>query len=182
MKNILLLKHWQLFLLFYLGPGILQIFLFEKIMNSEGQRYLIALISLPAYFVYSFWIYSIGIYLFRINQKGFNLTRFKISFFFLIFYFIFFLLLFAFIKVDTVFESAWAIGFVMLHLIAIFCYLYCSYFNAKLLNSIEQTKNVGINEILGDIFLILFFPLGVWFVQPRVNKIVKFQNRDTGYE
>ena len=179
MKKILLLKHWQLFLLFYLVSGIPQIFFFEKIMNSERPQNLIALVSVPSYFVYSFWIYSIGIYIFRIKQEGLNLTRFKISFFFLIIYFFFFLVLFAFIKLDTLFASAWAVGFVILHLIAIFCYLYCAYFIARLLNSIEQKKSVGINEILGDIFFILFFPLGVWFVQPRLNKIIRFQNSAT---
>lgn len=176
MKNILQLKHWQLFLLFYLVSGIPQFFLFGRIMNSERQQNLIALVAVPGILVYLFWIYSMGIFLFRIRREGLNITRFKISFFFLTAYFFFFLVLFAFIKMDNLFASAWSVGFVVLHLIAIYCYLYCAFFSAKLLSSIEQNKSVG---ILGDIFFILFFPLGVWIIQPRLNKIVRFQNSVT---
>ena len=181
MKKILLLKHWQLFLLFYFIPAILQILLLGEIMDSEKPKNLIALASEAGTLVYLFWIYSMAVYLFRIKQEKLNIKKFKISFFFLTVYFIFFIALISFVKIGDLFESAWAIGFVILHLAGIYCYLYCAYFNAKLLNSTGQNK-VRMNEILGDIFLILFFPLGVWFIQPRLNKIVRSQDSATSLQ
>src|SRR6187399_403140 len=113
MKKILLLKHWQLFLLFYFIPAILQILLLGGIMDSEKPQNLIALVSEAGTLVYLFWIYSMAVYLFRIKQEKLNTKKFKIAFFFLTVYFIFFIALISFVKIGDLFESAWAIGFVI---------------------------------------------------------------------
>jgi hypothetical protein len=51
-------------------------------------------------------------------------------------------------------------------------FLFCIYFNAKLIKSVELKKEAKFEEFIGDFFLILFFPIGIWLIQPRLNKIV----------
>lgn len=45
-------------------------------------------------------------------------------------------------------------------------------FPAKTLKSIELGRKVTFGEYLGDFFLFLFLPFGIWFLQPRINQIV----------
>jgi hypothetical protein len=58
-----------------------------------------------------------------------------------------------------------------LHLFSMFCIFYCLYFNAKSLKSVELQKPVTFNDFAGEFFLIWFFPVGIWFLQPRINKL-----------
>lgn len=49
--------------------------------------------------------------------------------------------------------------------------IYCSYFAARLLNSVEQQRDVAFREFAGDFFAFIFYPIGVWWLQPRINKV-----------
>jgi hypothetical protein len=53
-----------------------------------------------------------------------------------------------------------------------FCIFYALYFNAKALKAVEWQKKVTLSDYVGDFFLIWFFPIGLWFIQPRINNIV----------
>lgn len=46
------------------------------------------------------------------------------------------------------------------------------YFVAKTITSVEMKKESHFSDYIGDFFLIWFFPVGIWFVQPRINKII----------
>ncbi|TCC96167.1 hypothetical protein EZ449_22435 [Pedobacter frigidisoli] len=54
-----------------------------------------------------------------------------------------------------------------------FAILYCLAFPVKLLKCIETGKEVSLGQYIGDFFLVLFLPVGIWFLQPRVNKVVE---------
>jgi len=58
-----------------------------------------------------------------------------------------------------------------LHLFCVFCIFYCFYFIAKCLKAVELQKNVTTGDYIGEFFLLWFFFVGVWFIQPRVNKL-----------
>jgi hypothetical protein len=45
-------------------------------------------------------------------------------------------------------------------------------FPVRVLKSIELEREAKFGDYLGDFFLILFFPIGIWFLQPRIRKIV----------
>lgn len=49
--------------------------------------------------------------------------------------------------------------------------LYAYYFVARLLNLVEKGRSVTFMEYVGDLLLVLFFFLGVWFIQRRINRI-----------
>ncbi len=53
---------------------------------------------------------------------------------------------------------------------ALFCFLS---FPGKSLRTIENNRLAGVAEYIRDFFLVLFLPIGIWFLQPRVNKIAE---------
>jgi hypothetical protein len=57
------------------------------------------------------------------------------------------------------------------NIIYIVCMFYCYYFIAKSLKSVEYNREALIGEYIGEFFLIWFFPIGVWFLQPKINRI-----------
>jgi hypothetical protein len=58
-----------------------------------------------------------------------------------------------------------------LHLFSMFCIFYSLYFIAKALKTVESQKTVSFSDFAGEFFLIWFFPIGVWIIQPRINKL-----------
>ena len=57
------------------------------------------------------------------------------------------------------------------HWVAAFCMLYNLYFVSKTLAMAETGKAVSFRDYVGPFFLIWFFPIGLWFIQPRINRI-----------
>lgn len=51
--------------------------------------------------------------------------------------------------------------------------IYCDYFLARMLVSVEYRRDVSFNDYSRTFFSFLFFPIGVWWLQPRINKIFK---------
>jgi hypothetical protein len=51
--------------------------------------------------------------------------------------------------------------------------LYYISFPARTLKSIENGKKADFGEYFGDFFLIVFLPIGIWFLQPRINKVTQ---------
>jgi hypothetical protein len=58
-----------------------------------------------------------------------------------------------------------------LHLFSIFCIFYCLYFVAKTIKTAELQRETAFSDFVGEFFLIWFFPIGIWFIQPRVNQL-----------
>ncbi|MEI6090930.1 MAG: hypothetical protein WCR42_10790 [bacterium] len=62
--------------------------------------------------------------------------------------------------------------FLPIHFFYLFCTIYCMYFTARTIKTAELQKAVRFDEFVGEFFLIMFFPIGVWILQPRLNKMV----------
>ena len=45
------------------------------------------------------------------------------------------------------------------------------YWAAKSVKTVEMRKEVTFNDFAGEFFLIWFYPIGVWILQPKVNKL-----------
>jgi hypothetical protein len=43
-----------------------------------------------------------------------------------------------------------------------------------MIKSVELKRDVPFGDFTGEFFAFLFYPVGLWFVQPRLNKI--FEN------
>lgn len=59
-----------------------------------------------------------------------------------------------------------------LHLFAMFCIIYCMYFSGKTLKTVELQREAHRYEYYVEILLFWFSFIGVWIIQPRVNKLV----------
>lgn len=57
-----------------------------------------------------------------------------------------------------------------MHLLAMYAIVYAMLFTAKRLVTLERKQEVTFFEYSGPFFLLWFFPIGVWFIQPKVNK------------
>ena len=50
-----------------------------------------------------------------------------------------------------------------------FSLVYIFYFVSKSLVSAERNAPVAFSNYAGALFLIWFFPIGIWIIQPRIN-------------
>lgn len=62
--------------------------------------------------------------------------------------------------------------FIPIHFFCIFCSFYCMYFTARTIKTAELQRAARLDDYIGEFFLIWFFPIGVWILQPRLNKLV----------
>ena len=60
-----------------------------------------------------------------------------------------------------------------LHLFSMFCIFYCLYFVAKTFKTVELQREVSFSDFAGEFFLFWFFPIGIWIVQPKINKMIE---------
>ncbi len=124
--------------------------------------------------VFAYWIYSLGIHLARLTpNQSFSLSLFKFALLVSTLYRVF---------IDTyslwynisyharlnLESNLWVIPF---HLLATSAALYCFYTNARLLVSAERKRPSGFKDVWQTFGLILAFPIGLWFIQPRLQKL-----------
>lgn len=69
------------------------------------------------------------------------------------------------------------IGVVFIFIIPIYLFflfgmIYSFYFVAKTIKTIEIKREADFSDYAGEFFLIWFFPIGVWILQPKINKIM----------
>jgi len=123
-----------------------------------------------AVFMFCFfgWIWSLGLFLNSIVQSALRLKvgPFRFALIYPALY------VFAFMAVF--FQSAKPVLFAIIfpfHLLAMFCMFYLLYFASKSLVLAETGKPASFSDYAGPFFLIWFYPIGVWFIQPRVNRL-----------
>ena len=170
-------KHWQIFLLLF-GLGFVGDVaavgsnLSATAKSSEDLGKLgFPLAFMTALFMFCFlgWFWSMGSFLHSIVQPPLRLkTRFFR--FALVYPGLYILVFMAFFQSTTTNPALLAIFF-PLHFFAMFCLFYDLYFVSKSLLLAETSKPVSFYDYAGPFFLIWFFPLGVWFIQPRINRL-----------
>lgn len=168
-------RHWQLFTLFvglYL-VGVVFIFAGELGATPKVGGVPVGMIAAGALMVFWMlcfmaWIGSMGIFLNTLKEPSARLrTR-------LLWCALIYASIYIFIFVAFFFgTSAPAVGWGILppHLLATFCIFYAMYWAAKSLAMVEKPGRVTFYDCAGPLFLIWFFPLGVWFLQPKINRL-----------
>ncbi len=189
MKLFLQLKHWQLFLLLFAVPVIFKI---SAMIIAVPMGAIIQIISIVAifYFVVLFnWFYALGINLNKKLPAGTKQNNKRFTFFLLI---AFVCIFFMCILIPGFYESELADGldpmklinpvtlllFLInpIHLIAMFSVFYCIFSIAKLLKSVELQRDVKFRDFAKEFFLMWYFPIGIWFIQPKMNKLFERKN------
>lgn len=191
MKIFLRLKHWQLFLLL-VGPAILfDIFLFGSIIFPLDRSFIV--IVFPFVMIFSMgilfgWLYAMGTNLHK--QLPGNVTMNIVSFtilFLVAFIFMTSIFVLIFISLNRALADKEPLNLSMstaliffLYLFFMYCMFYCLYFTAKALKAVELQRPVTFGDYAGEFFLIWFFIIGVWIIQPRLNRLFsKKQSAET---
>lgn len=56
-------------------------------------------------------------------------------------------------------------------LLVMICLFYILSFVARSLTAVERQKQVTFYEYAGAFFLVWFYPIGIWFIQPKINAL-----------
>lgn len=188
-EKFLRAKHWQVFIVIFIIPYSLQ-FLAMTITNNDQEKmmYFTPFIILVFFLGLFGWFWSIATGLKEKIPPGvkMKIKKFKI---FLLIPMIYIPI--AFKLFDFVFDSLeksngepnglmMGISFAIifpLHILSIFGILYSFYYVAKTYKTSELQREVSFSDFAGDFFLLLFFPIGVWIIQPNINKMTsKYAN------
>jgi hypothetical protein len=167
-------KHWQLFLLlvgmFGLAEAIAGAVMAANVSSKGG----VGTVGLVGGAIMALgmacsvgWFWAMGTFLNSINQPA---LRMKAGFFrFAVIYPV----LFICAAGPFLLEPRTSVSAVIsaLNFFAVFCLLYDLYFVSKSMVMAETGKPATFYNYAGPFFLIWFFPLGIWFVQPRVNRL-----------
>lgn len=167
-------KHWQIFLLLFAIPTAAEIAAMGSVpptvrsLKDLGEAGLLFGGMMVLYmFCFLAWFWSMGSFLSSIVKPALKL---KMGFFrFALVYPA--LYIFAFLPVLLSPEPAWLAAIVPFHLFAMFCLFYSLYFVSRNLVLAEKGEPASFYDYAGPFFLIWFYPIGVWIVQPRINRL-----------
>jgi len=182
-------KHWQLFILLFGIPFILQIVMTQRMFSTFnniqttgnlvepdfGNLFIITFVVSALYMaIFYGWMWSIGVGLQSKISKHFKMKvgRFKAFLLFPVVYIALIILCMTFLFSNLENFNPSLIAVILpLHFFAIFCMFYCLYFIAKTIKTAEEQKELRFSDFAGEFFLMWFYPIGIWFLQPRINKI-----------
>ncbi len=172
MNEIVRLKHWQVFSI--IGVGYIMSYVLPttnfKIGNITSIE-LAAIVTTITLFLLFFWTLTIGLFLNSITKNTYHFKNW-----------ILILAIFSCIlgytylnlqrlKLANDFFPFW-VGSVSTLLT--FWGLYYSFYQvAKSLKSIELNREARFSECIIDAIILFALPIGVWFIQPRVNRILR---------
>lgn len=162
MRAILSIRHWALFLMF-LSPPIIAAISADTEREYEQFQGGANLITIIVYFI---WIWSVA-HFFSMKVAGSKLLTFNICFF---------CSLLAFLSLNTyflIYGGPPELKYLqILERLAFVLWLICLYVAANLVKVWELRRQARPVECLLYAFLFLVFPIGVWILQPKINKAI----------
>ncbi len=189
MTFFLKLKHWQLFVLLIGIPIILEFltvgFIFSADDFSSGlQRFLsIFPVLMMLYVAILFgWLWSVGVFLSKKLPSDATMPTsiFKGAIIIPTLYIMFLCWFVAKLiwgnEMSELFLDENLSVILTAHVTSAACIFYVLYFNAKALKSVELQRPALLGDYVGEFILFWFFPVGVWFLQPRINKLLNELN------
>jgi hypothetical protein len=172
MKEIIRLKHWQVFSIIAIGYIISFILPMTNFkiggITSIELSAIPTIITLILLFSYAL---TIGLFLNNIKDNPYHFKNWVLIIAILCCILGYSDLSLQRLMSDTEIIPFW-IGFISAPLTFWGIY-YAFYSVAKSLKSIELDREAKFSECIIDAITILMLPIGVWFLQPRVNRILK---------
>ena len=160
-------KHWQVFVLLF-GLLVVSFWVQDQPFDPPGRGSTLAWVMMAVWtLAYMGWLWGLGSFLATLEPRPTNLASafFSLGLVYVVLYG------FAFIAIfDEVIPVPPAV-LIPMHLLAMFCMLYGLNFVAKRLVLAEAGKATSFYEYAGPFFLIWFLPVGIWFLQPRINRL-----------
>ncbi|AHM59328.1 hypothetical protein D770_05305 [Flammeovirgaceae bacterium 311] len=161
MKFILTAKHWQLFLILLFG-------MFLNNFTVEGAPLVNTMLTVLGFLIIYTWPLVLGIELHRYLPE-----RIEISSTLFLINGMISLCAYCIIIIISDGQGMTFTGWSALPAFyGFYAFLHLLAFPAKVLKSIEHGKKASFPDYLGYFIMILFWPIGIWFIQPRINKTV----------
>lgn len=198
-ERFLRAKHWQLFFLTFGIPMGFQIIMMGSILANFGNGTGPDISFMTSYFrlfpilmiifmgVFFGWFWAIAIGLQKKVPEGVKMKtkKFKVFFFIPLTY-----MLLISIGIGMAMSGlterieggdqpdVGLVGGIMgivfpLHLFSMFCIFYTLYFVAKTFKTVELQRETTFSDFAGEFFMIWFYPIGIWIIQPKVNKMIE---------
>lgn len=193
MKFFLQLKHWQLFVLLIGIPIALEFFTVGFIFTADDvssglERFLhIFPILMLLYIGVLFgWLWSVGVFLSKKlpidapMPSGLFKGAVIIPTLYILFICWFIAKLMWGNEMSELFIEENLAVILTAHFTSMACIFFIFYFNAKALKSVELQRTALLGDYISEFFLFWFFPVGLWFLQPRINKLLEEQNTEGG--
>ena len=154
-------KAWQIFLAYIIVFFILILlyFVFSKLIPAKTQDLLRVLTTVFPLFSL-LWLYILGVNLHSKlpEPSSMNIMLFKLNLFFTFL---------CFLSFQYLYMEHESFYFIYLN----FSFIYMMYFLSKSLVSVEKGKLIGFYDYIGVFFYIWVWPLGIWWLQPRIRNI-----------
>jgi uncharacterized membrane protein len=161
MKIFLKFKHWQLFL----------IWIFAEILFIATSSTSIWILTTGLFgFAIIGWIYSIGKVINNLNEKN-RIENYKEDLWFILY--LISVIPFGFLF--RTFESSESMnGFLSFGagLLGFISMIKLVNFSAKVFKQHESKRDLKFADYSNEFFLIVFMIIGIWIIQPKVNKII----------
>jgi len=169
-------RHWQIFVLLvatYVFSAVISIGLeishpeLEHLNRFSPLLLLAEGAWLPLLFCWFGWLWTVGLFLDSLLKPDLKL---RTGFFrFAIVYPTLYLLagLPVFLSDNPTVERV----AIPMHLLAMFCILYADNFVAKALKTVNLRRPMIMHEYGKEFLLLFLIPLGIWFIQPRINQL-----------
>lgn len=176
MRFLLRLKHWQLFLITWGVPILINIYTFSRPALMVKLFPVMMVIFIIGIFG---WIWAISTQLHKKlpMEVNLNIKGFKVIFSVPIFYTLALTLWMGYQFYFRFHEASPNVGPVMViiaffHFLSMICILLGLRFAAQTLRSVELGRLAKFNEYAAEFVLLWFSPIGFWVLQPRLNRLV----------
>ena len=170
MDFILKLKNWQLFLIIFLFPFTIGFGLIAFIeFNYNNESLIMGIVSIIYYAIFVLWNYKV-IKTFNRRVRILKLQQIKrldLSLIVLPIYAVFLLFPDKMFFNDDILLNILSPIFIILMTYAFFFMVFCT---AKTLKGLQLKDQLRTADIIIEMLLILYFPLGIWSLQKRVNR------------
>jgi hypothetical protein len=178
MRFFLHLKHWQLFIFTWVLPVAISVYIFSHpVMLIKFLPGIIALFTM----VMVGWAVSIAIVLHEKLPNGIDIKLGQLKILLLVPMIYIVSLVFVLDKQFYIGENGQGIGIgltlfpivITLHLISTVCIFLSLRVAAKTMKSVELGRLATFNDYALEFFLISLSPVGIWILQPRLNKLCR---------
>ncbi|HEY5746134.1 MAG TPA: hypothetical protein VIU12_08670 [Chryseolinea sp.] len=171
MKFFLTAKHWQIFILLCIGIAI-------NSFTIVGQPEITTVLRVTGLLISFSWQLSVGhgLYNFLPAKVEMNYNLFVINWFV-------FIVAYCAVLIFSDGEGMIFTGVAALPMFYVaYAFVHILIFPGRLLTSVEMRKEAAFGDYIVTVVLMFFWPIGIWFIQPRINEVVEEKTQQISTE
>lgn len=175
------LKHWQIFLLIVGMPVMLQliqsiIFISSADGNAANYGNILGLLIILPLLIYYGWIGSVGSTFSQRNTAvNMPIGRFRLSLWTSgicsVLLTVYFWTYPQYLQATDNEEAVPIMLVGVLVFVTLFTLFYCLSFMARGVVQLERNRRVSSSEFYSEFVMAVVFPIGIWLLQPRINRL-----------